>query len=45
VLSWILLLGGGDAIAKRFFVCQVEEVEGCPMNNKSTTPFSAFIVN
>jgi hypothetical protein len=45
LLSRIFLPRGGDAIAKRFFVPQAEEVDECPIYNKSTAPFSAFTIN
>jgi hypothetical protein len=45
ILSQIFLPSGGDAIVKMFYVPQAEEVDQCPIYNKSTIPFSAFIVN
>jgi hypothetical protein len=45
ILSQIFLLRGGDAIVKMFYLPQVEEVDQCPIYNKSTVPFSAFTVN
>jgi hypothetical protein len=41
----IFLPRGGDAIIKMFAVPQAEEVDQCPIYNKSTVPFSAFTVN
>jgi hypothetical protein len=45
VLSRIFLPRVGDAIVKMFSVPEAEEVDRCPFYNKSTVPFSAFIVN